>query len=170
MALRQFPSDGHGFALLQTISVTPGQRYVLSGLMQASELTSGSLYLDLNDVDWYNGTDLQIHFDISRDGWQFFSEAFTVPSTVNSITARIVRDGTNVAGEPFFADEIALTPIDQFAPPVFSSSFRSIFTIDKTGPSVLSIVPTGEVNNTVNAVTLTFSDDLDASTLSVGGH
>jgi len=48
---------------------------------------------------------------------------------------------------------------------VMTTTYATIFEIDQTGPRVLSMVPTGDVHEVVDAIMLTFSDDVDASTV-----
>lgn len=104
--------SGEGFSLRQSVSVTPGQTYVLSGLAEICDLESGN-FLDLNDVPFENS----VLSTRDRRGPQFIFGTFTVPNGVNSLVVRVVRDGTVLLRDFAYIDQVAITPIDDFVPP-----------------------------------------------------
>jgi hypothetical protein len=123
--------SGPGYAI-QSINITGlavGQQYVLSGFLDASQLTSGDLYIDLSDLP-NNVADPTVWAPIGQSGfgWQDFT-AFA--PTVN---VRVVRDsnfinsgiggskstnpgGPVVVGQSGYFDEIAITLKDRFKAP-----------------------------------------------------
>ena len=110
--------NGAGYALQRTVTgLIAGEKYVLSGFIYTGELTSGSTYLDLNDI----ANDLDIVAGYGIDQWQFVWKEFVAPS--NQVTVRLVRDGEEVkAGESAYIDDVAITPISQFIPLISSDA------------------------------------------------
>lgn len=103
--------NGFGYGeLSNSIAVTPGQRYVLSAFFYPGNITSGTLYIDLNDASF----DVQPTATIGIDQWQFAYEYF-VP-TVSTVNVRLVRDGLVQVGQFGFIDQVAITPAANFAP------------------------------------------------------
>jgi RHS repeat-associated protein len=103
--------NGPGYALIKNINgLVAGQRYVLSAFIYTGEATSGSTYIDLNDIP----------NDPSPGGangvpeWQFVWQEFVAPSS--QVTVRLVRDGNVKAGEFVYIDEVAITPASKFQP------------------------------------------------------
>lgn len=114
-ALTTFTGPGYGIG--QTISVTAGQTYVLSGFLQQGTITTGRIYLDFCDVGWEN----EVHFAVSstpKAAWQFAYGTVTIPVGVTSVYLRLVHDLNVIAGQYAYVDEIALTPIASFVAPV----------------------------------------------------
>ena len=108
--------EGAGFSLGHPVSVTGGSSYVLSGFFNTSLMTSGQLYLDLNDI----AGDISVgspELELGVDEWQFVWGVTTIPANINTVSVRMVRDGVTVAGEEAFIDEVALTPLADFIPP-----------------------------------------------------
>jgi len=123
-ATTSYDFSGPGYGLLKTIDgLTAGQKYVLSGFIYTGESTSGSTYLDLNDIpeDPQPGAGLLN----GVNEWQFVWREFVAPS--NQVLVRIVRDGENVkAGESVYVDEVAITPFNQFAPAISISNITIV--------------------------------------------
>ena len=108
------PFSGAGFALAQTVPVSGGQDYVLSGFTHTGNLSAGQIRLDINGVSF----DPFPFADIGISEWQFIWDTVSVPSGVNSVTVRLVRDGNGVTPDEIaFFDEIAFTPIGSFTAP-----------------------------------------------------
>jgi len=107
--------DGPGYGIAETIAVTPGQTYVLSGFFNQGNMTSGAVYLDFNDVYFEVPVYLPISTQIQTQ-WQFIYETVTIPTNVSSVCLRLVHDGAVRTGQYVYVDEIALTPINQFNP------------------------------------------------------
>jgi hypothetical protein len=122
--------SGPGYAIRRTISgLTVGQEYVLSGFLDARQLTSGDLYIDLGDQP-NNVLDPTVWAPIGQSGFGW--QKFTAWST--SVNVRVVRDsnyinspiggskstnpgGPVVVGQKGFFDEIAITHISSFKAP-----------------------------------------------------
>ena len=123
-ATTNYDFSGYGYGLVRTIDgLTAGQKYVLSGFIYTGESTSGKTYLDLDDIpeDPYPGAGLLN----AVNEWQFVWQEFVAPS--NQVTLRIVRDGENVkAGESVYVDEVAITPLNQFAPAISISNITIV--------------------------------------------
>lgn len=122
-------SPNVGFAWLnQSVPVTGGQTYVLSGFFYRLQGQAYWLFMD----DW-DGTSFSV-FVKSRatfaDQWQFCWEEVTFPAGVSSITIRICLD-TMDAGDTGYIDDVALTPVTEFVPP------RSLL----AGPTILMREP-----------------------------
>ncbi len=106
--------NGPGFALNHNVSVQSGVSYVLSGFFNTASLTEGDqMYIDLNDVSFEHSCVAPT----GVAGWQFVWWSFTVPSGYHSLTVRLVRDGNVVQGHYGYVDEVALTPVSEFATP-----------------------------------------------------
>ncbi|NUM33601.1 MAG: hypothetical protein HUU50_03615 [Candidatus Brocadiae bacterium] len=108
--------NGPGYCATQTISVTGGQQYILSAFFHQGSLTTGQLYIDMNDVPF------DTHIGISGSStlqtqWQFVWTIVNVPVGVSSITFRMVRDGLVYTGEYGYIDEVAFTPNALFTAP-----------------------------------------------------
>lgn len=102
--------SGTGYAIrTQPIAVTPNQQYVLSGFFDASALSTGRLYIDLNDVAWHDGGDVEADAVRGKAGWQIAWKEFTVPASVTSVVVRLVRDSQAKPSEPAYADVLAVT-------------------------------------------------------------
>jgi hypothetical protein len=106
-----------------------GQSYVLSGFLDARQLTSGDLYIDLGDQP-SNVLDPTVWAPIGQSGFGW--QQFTAWST--SVNIRVVRDsnyinspiggsksnnpgGPVVVGQKGFFDEIAITRFSSFTAP-----------------------------------------------------
>ncbi|MCW9683183.1 hypothetical protein FJR41_020710, partial [Dolichospermum planctonicum UHCC 0167] len=138
--------NGNGYALQRTVTgLIAGEKYVLSGFIYTGELTSGSTYLDLDDI----ANDLDIVAGYGIDQWQFVWKEFVAPS--NQVTVRLVRDGEEVkAGESAYIDDVAITPISQFIPllPTITLAVSpSSVTEDGTTNLVYTFTRTGSTTN-----------------------
>lgn len=134
-AVTETPVDfnGAGYALgIAPVSVLPGQQYVLSGFLNASALLNttemSSIYLDLNDVLneiniglWSVNTGFPF---LGEPEWVFVWGIYVPPSGTTFVRIRLVRDGKCFAGEQGYFDEVALTPIESFIPPVACPDIR----------------------------------------------
>ncbi len=107
--------NGPGFAVGQNVSVNPDQLYVLSGFFNTAFMTSGYVYLDLTDIK--GDINVGIDLEAGLKDWQFAWGTITIPAGVSTVNIRMVRDGETVANEIAYIDEIALTPLSNFAPP-----------------------------------------------------
>ena len=108
---------GPGFAAKSDfIPVTPGSINVLSAFFYTVGLTGGALYIDLNDVKWHNGGDVEVKSTLNIPGWQFLWREFTVPDDVTEVRVRLVRDGRGVRFIQLgYIDDVAVTPVDEFS-------------------------------------------------------
>ena len=102
-------------------TVTPGQVYVLSGMVLAEPGAGGSAYLDLGDGSFEPGrgpSGVLAAMGVTQT--QFIYAAFLVPADQTEVFVRVVRDGfagLTVPGKSVWFDEIAVTPLSQFRPP-----------------------------------------------------
>lgn len=96
-----------------SIPVTPGETYMLSGFVRNGIVGGGAAYLDLNDVSF----ERQAGSTSGAGVVEFVCAEFTVPDGVNSITVRTVTDGKIEVGSSAQFDEVAVTPIDDFERP-----------------------------------------------------
>ena len=112
---------GAGVALQQTVSVTRGASYVLSGYVYNAIVGGGNAYLDLADQSYAQADGGSGDCgSLSTSGaatWQFVYCQFTASSSSSSVTVRTVVDGTVNPGSYAFFDQVALTPAASFSPP-----------------------------------------------------
>ena len=101
-----------GYATRRTVSVTPGQTYVLSAYFFTMRTSNGP-YMDLNDAPF----EPTVFSYPGVPQWQFSWAEFTVPPGVTEIPIRFVHDGIFTAGDVAYVDEVALTPASEFRPP-----------------------------------------------------
>ena len=101
------------------ILITPGI-YVISGFFYKDYTISGGMYLDLNDLYVYDTNHNHVNDNIVVDkqalGWQFVYGIFNF-TTPTYVSVRVVRDSLFYAGEDFYFDDVAITPIDNFRAP-----------------------------------------------------
>ncbi len=111
-----FSFSGAGFALTQFVAVTGGQDYILSAFVNTGSISGGNVRLDLIVNGTFIGLDPFANNGVSE--WQFLSDTFTIPSGINSVTVRLIRDGTGVlVNEIAYFDQIGLTPVGSFTAP-----------------------------------------------------
>ncbi len=109
---RDYPAP-LGFALRRDIPVQGGQDYVLSGYFHTTSITSGSIYLDVNDTSF----DRHVQPRRGVDGWQFVLWTLSIPPGVKQLTVRLCRDDGIKSDEYAYIDEVALTPARDFVDP-----------------------------------------------------
>jgi len=89
-----FSFTGAGFALTQAVSVTGGQDYVLSAFTNTVNISGGNVRLDVLVNGVFIGLDPFANIGVSE--WQFLWDTISIPSGVNSVTVRLIRDGADV--------------------------------------------------------------------------
>ena len=107
--------NGAGFALTYFVSVTGGQDYVISAFINTGNISSGQVRLDVIVNGNFIGLDPAATNGISE--WQFLSDTVSIPSGVNSVTVRLIRDGNVGFNEIAFFDEIGVTSVGSFTAP-----------------------------------------------------
>jgi hypothetical protein len=106
--------NGGGFALRHNVDVVAGETYVLSGFINTTDMQTGRLYIDLNDVSF--DVNLGVgELSFATDEWQFLYQSF-VPDT-DFLTIRLVHDGNVRFGESGYFDDIAITLASDFSAP-----------------------------------------------------
>ena len=126
---------GNGVGFDQNVSalLQGGRTYVVSGFIQRSPGATGRAYFDLHDAPFEvngfatNGT----------TSVQFIYGFFTPPENV-LVSVRLVMDGNVSAGEFVVTDEIAITPIDAFVPPNWTSVPEPEYYAAFTGLSLIA--------------------------------
>ncbi|WYM00653.1 MAG: Calx-beta domain-containing protein [Gloeotrichia echinulata CP02] len=163
--------NGAGYALKRAVTgLTAGARYVLSGFIYTGDLTSGSTYLDLDDIanDPQPGVDADSRALNGINQWQFVWKEFVAPS--NQVTVRLVRDGEVKAGESVYIDEVAITPISQFVSPVSSGILafsQAGYSVNEDGTPIAAVTVTrtggsfGTVSATINLTNGTSTAESD---------
>jgi hypothetical protein len=107
-------NSGAGIALtLGSVFFLPSTPHVLSGWVRRSDTTSANadIYLDL----WGAAGGFRVD-TAPQPGWQFVYGVFT--PTGGQIGIRAVMDQTVASSEVVLVDELAITPLASFAPPV----------------------------------------------------
>jgi hypothetical protein len=102
-----------GYGVRKLVPVDGGRDYILSGFFYTRDLSSGGLYLDLDDVRF----ERQVPAELGLDQWQFAWQRITIPPGVTQVTVRAVRDGDIKPKEGALVDNIALTPVAEFYTP-----------------------------------------------------
>ena len=124
-----FSGNGYGVKSITISGLVVGQDYVLSGFLDARQLTTGDLYLDLDDKPTQVG-DPTAWAPIGQTGFAY--QQFT--AWTSSVNVRIVRDsnyinggaggskstnpgGIVLTGQTGYFDEIAITQANLFQAP-----------------------------------------------------
>jgi len=115
-----FSFNSPGFSLQSSaISVTPGKTYIFSGFINAANVQTGRLYIDLSDASF--DVNLGIGEIINGESnWQFVTAAF-VPNT-SSVNVRLVQDGQVTFGDYALFDEIGITLARNFVAPTIANA------------------------------------------------
>jgi len=97
-SLKSEITNSFDYSLSDPIEVRPFEQYLLSGWIY-NNLTSGSVYIDLNNVIFECEA-------ISRQKqvWEYVSCPFIVPADVDQVEIRLVVDARNGVGEVWFDD------------------------------------------------------------------
>jgi len=115
LALNPGNFNGPGYAIRQSVAVTAGKEYVLSGFFNTRNLIDSNIYIDLNDTSF----DVHVYpergeLESNNEEWLFSWLAFT--PTTNSVLVRVVQDGKVTSSETAYFDEIAVTLASDFVP------------------------------------------------------
>lgn len=118
-----FSFNSPGFALQSSaISVTPRETYIFSGFINAANVQTGRLYIDLSDASF--DINLGIGEIINGESnWQFVTAAF-VPNT-SSVNVRLVQDAQVTFGDYALFDEIGITLARNFIAPTVVNAVGS---------------------------------------------
>ncbi len=118
------PNWRWGAAASNYASVSSG-KYVISGFFYKDYSITGGMYLDLNDLAVYDTSNNSVSDNIMVDrvaaGWQFIYGVFDFDGP-RTLHIRVVRDSAFSAGEDFYFDDIAVTPLSEFHAPLHPSN------------------------------------------------
>jgi hypothetical protein len=118
---QSWTNTGAGVATVQSVSVSHGNWYVLSGYLYNGISGGGNVYLDLADQSYTQADggsgDCSSTSTSGAWAWEFVHCTFWVPSGTHSVTVRLVTDGTINAGSYAWFDEVALTLSSSFSAP-----------------------------------------------------
>ena len=110
--------------------------------------------------------DVQAHFPGTNAAWQdsiYQSLSQTFNHSGNELQIDFFgRNLQGVGDEGWGIDNVRV-----FIANGDSSSFTTGFTIDQTGPQIVNVTPSGEVNDPFNNVEVTFSESIDSSSFSI---
>jgi len=129
-----FSFNGAGFALQSAaISVTPGATYIFSGFINAANVQTGNLYMDLSDASF--DVNLGVGEIINGESnWQFVTATF-VPSG-SSVRVRLVQDAQVTVGDYALYDEVGITLARNFIAPTVANAV-STNTVPEPAPIAL---------------------------------
>lgn len=130
-----FNGAGLGVTYYALYQVKPGASVVLSAFVQrVNPATSrGTVYLDF----WDAGGTGRVVAKTNVAGWQFLYSVFTAPPNggVVEVGARFGVDGNVTPEDHIYADELSITPLEQFVPP---QAATTDFTLGAEGSAVLA--------------------------------
>jgi len=107
-------------SLQRTVDLRERESYVLSAFFHTAAM-SGSMYVDLADARFEPrgaGTIDPVRAEGGIHAWQFSWAIFTIPSSVTNVIVRLKHEGFSRVGEYGYVDDIAVTPLQEFVPPV----------------------------------------------------
>lgn len=112
---------GPGFTVGTIVSVVPNATYVLSGYLYAGECTNAGYSVAIDVYDSAYTTQYAVVKAVSGDPRiQFVYSEFTVPAFQSQLYVRLLRENQVTAGQRGYYDDVAITPIALFSPPVSS--------------------------------------------------
>jgi hypothetical protein len=123
---------GAGFGAGRLVEVSEGKTYVLSAFFY-TEHAPGHIYMDLGDVSFepYFGTADSDGVPSGIPNWQFAYASFTVPADVVAVRVRVNHDHRFAPGDSGYIDDIAITPVSEFAPPIPLPVIQAIAMINR---------------------------------------